>query len=120
MVVVMILFGIPPYSVPGVLIHNDVLILGRTAGELTSHNIDCTKLSDNALLITGKLRLGLLFEEQLIGGIVNNLFDILNAILRQINTCHCRTSFLRQINECDIQTADYYRLARLTACIISN
>ena len=97
MVIIRILRGIPPYSVLGLCVLDDVLVFRRTSGEDTSLDVNRAKFTLHAFLKTGKSRLGLLLKEQLVGRVVNNLLDILNAILRQIDICHCRTSFLKTI-----------------------
>ena len=88
MVIVLVLIRGPPYSVLGVLIHNDVLILWRTASIDTGHYINSTQLSLFTYLIALETSLSLFLEQKLIRRIVNNLSSTSNTILAQINVCH--------------------------------
>jgi hypothetical protein len=94
MVIVLVLVAGPPDSVLGVLVHDDVLILGGTAGVNAGHNIDSAQLADPALFVTSQLRLGLLLEQHFVRGVVHDLSRAGNAILGQIQLCHdADTSF---------------------------
>ncbi len=81
MVVVLILIGSPPDGVLGVLVHDDELILGRTAGIDAGENVDSAQIADIALLIACQFRLCLLFEQLLVGGVVDDFRGSGNAIL---------------------------------------
>ena len=87
-VVVLVLVAGPPNGVLGVLVHDDVLVLGGTAGVNAGHNIDSAQLGDLALLIAGQLGFGLLLEQHLIRGVMHDLGRAGNAILSQIQICH--------------------------------
>ena len=87
-VVVLVLVAGPPNGVLGVLVHDDVLVLGRTAGVNAGHDIDSAQLGDLALLIAGQLGFGLLLEQHLIRGVMHDLGRAGNAILSQIQICH--------------------------------
>ena len=87
-VVVLVLVAGPPNGVLGVLVHDDVLVLGGTAGVNAGHNIDSAQLGDLALLIAGQFGFGLLLEQHLIRGVMHDLGRAGNAILSQIQICH--------------------------------
>ena len=88
LVIVLELIAGPPNGVLRGLIHNDELILRRTSGVDTGHNVYCAKLGELSLLISLKGGIGLCCKELLIGGVVNNLGGIGNAINAQINFAH--------------------------------
>ena len=87
-VVVLILVGSPPNGVLGVLIDDDVLILGGTAGVNAGHDVDSTQLTDPTLLVAGQIGLGLLSEQNIVGGVMHDFGRAGNAILSQIQICH--------------------------------
>ena len=87
-VVVLVLVAGPPNGVLGVLVHDDVLVLGGAAGVNAGHNIDGAQLADLALLVAGQVRLGLLCEQSIIRGVMHDLGRAGNAILSQIQICH--------------------------------
>ena len=91
-VVVLILLGSPPNGVLGVLVHDDVLILGGTAGVDTSLYVYSAELSVLTNLVALKASLGLLFEELLVRRIVGDHGRASDAVLSQnalIKLCHC-------------------------------
>ena len=90
MVVVLVLVGSPPHGVLGVLVHNDELVLGRTAGVDAGHNVHSTQLADLALFVAFQTGLGLFLEQLLVGGVVHDLSRAGNAILGKIQLCHIR------------------------------
>ena len=81
MVVVGIFGGVPPDGVLGVLVHDNVLVLGRTAGEYTSHDVDRAEFGNLSLLKAGQAGLGLFVVENLIGGVVEDFLDPLDTVL---------------------------------------
>ena len=81
MVIILVLIGCPPNGVLGILIHDDVFVLGGTTGKFSGHDIDGTKLADLALLIPGKTRLCLLLEQLFIGRIIDNFRSAGNSVL---------------------------------------
>ena len=87
-VVVLVLVAGPPDGVLGVLVNNDVLVLGGTAGVNAGHNVDSAQLGDLALLIAGQLGFGLFLEQHLVRGVMHDLGRAGNAILSQIQICH--------------------------------
>ena len=87
-VVVLVLVAGPPNGVLGVLVHDDVLVLGGAAGVNAGHDIDSAQLGDLALLVAGQVRLGLLSEQNIIRGVMHDLGRAGNAILSQIQICH--------------------------------
>ena len=87
-VVVLVLVAGPPNGVLGVLVHDDVLVLGGAAGVNAGHDIDSAQLADLALLVAGQVRLGLLCEQNIIRGVMHDLGRAGNAILSQIQICH--------------------------------
>ena len=89
-VVVLVLVGSPPHGVLGVLVHNDELVLGRTAGVDAGHNVHSTQLADLALFVAFQTGLGLFLEQLLVGGVVHDLSRAGNAILGKIQLCHIR------------------------------
>ena len=88
MVVVFVFIRSPPYSVLGILIHNDEFVFGRTSGVFAGHNVHCAQFADLTFLITFQLRFGLLLEQQVIGRVVYDLSGTRDAILAQIDFCH--------------------------------
>ena len=80
-VVVGIFRSVPPYGVLGVLVHDDVLVLGGTSGEHASHNVDCAKFGNLSLLVAGEFGLGLLVVENFIGRIVKDFLYFLDTVL---------------------------------------
>ena len=89
-VVVFVLVAGPPHGVLGVLVHDDELILGRTAGVDAGHDVDGTQLADLALFVAFQAGLGLFLEQLLVGGVVHDLSRAGNAILGKIQLCHIR------------------------------
>ena len=87
-VIVLILVAGPPHGVLGVLVHDDELILGRTAGVDAGHDVDGTQLADLALFVAFQAGLGLFLEQLLVGGVVHDLSRAGNTILAQIQLCH--------------------------------
>ena len=81
MVVVRILWSVPPYGVLRGLVHNDVLVLRRTSGVDTGHNVDGTEFGLLTFLITGKLRSCLFVEENFVRWVVKDFFYTFNSIL---------------------------------------
>ena len=81
MVVVLVLLACPPDGVLGVLIHDNELVLGRTAGVDTGEDVDSTQLTDVSDFIAGQLGLGLLLEQLLVGRIVDDFSGASDAIL---------------------------------------
>ncbi len=81
LVVVGIFLGCPPYIVAGVIVEYDEFILGRTAGIYTGHYVYGAEFGYNAFFKTFECRAGLCLEELVIAGVVDHLFDILDAIL---------------------------------------
>ncbi len=81
MVIVRIFRSGPPYGVLGILIHDDVLILGRTAGEFTSENINRAKIGKVSLCVTGKVRIHFIFKQLLVGRVVDDFGSTGNAVL---------------------------------------
>ncbi len=77
----MIFLTVPPDSLLGILVHNDVLILGGPSGELTGHNVNRIKFGHNALVESCKVALHFLFIKELKAGIVDDLCYACNTIL---------------------------------------
>ena len=69
-VVVRVLRGVPPNSLLGVLVHNDVLVLRRTSGVDTGHYVNCTELSLLTLLVALEGRVDLSLVKFFVGRIV--------------------------------------------------
>ena len=80
-VVVGILGCCPPDSVLGVLVHDDIFVFRRTAGEDTGHDVDCVELCELAFLIAFKRRIHLSFKQSFIAGIVDDLSCTCNTVL---------------------------------------
>ena len=87
-VVVLVCVAGPPHGVLGVLVHDDELILGGTAGVDAGHDIDSAQFADLALLEAFQTGLGLLFKQLLVRGIVHDLRRAGDTILAQIYLCH--------------------------------
>ena len=92
-VVVFVLIRSPPHRVFGVLVHNDVLILGRTASIDAGHDVDRAQLRQLPLVKTRQLRLQFLFIQKLKRGIVDDLRRSRDAILAQIDRSHSQNPF---------------------------
>ena len=80
-VVVLVLVGSPPNGVLGVLVHDDVLVLRRTAGVDAGHNVDSIQFGLLAHFVTGEAGLGLFLVEHLVGRIVDDFRGAGNAVL---------------------------------------
>ena len=92
-VIIGILGGGPPHGVFGVLIHDDEFVFRGTAGVDAGHDVDCAKLSLDALVKTFEVFLHLFLIQELIGRIADDLCCAGNAILCKIKICHSHTSF---------------------------
>ena len=66
LVVVLELIGCPPNSVLRGVVHNDELILRRTSGVDTGHNVNCAELGELTLLIALESGIGLSREKLLV------------------------------------------------------
>ena len=88
LVVVLILVRGPPDGVLGVLVHDDELILGGTAGVNAGHHVDGAQLADLALFVAFQAGLGLFREELVVRGVVHDFSRAGDAILGQIQLCH--------------------------------
>ena len=80
-VVVLVLVGSPPNGVLGVLVHDDVLVLRRTAGVDAGHNVDSIQFGLLAHFVTGEAGLGLFLVEHLVGRIADDFRGAGNAVL---------------------------------------
>ena len=80
-VVVLVRVGGPPHGVLGVLVHDDVLVFGGTAGIDAGHDVNGIQLGLLTDLVAFQAGLGLLIVEQLVGRIMDNLGSTGNAIL---------------------------------------
>ena len=94
MVVVLVALGGPPDGVLRGVVHNDVLILGGTAGINAGHDVDGIKLRQDALVIAFKRGIHLVPEHLFITGIVNDFGGTGNAVFGEIQICHSCISFL--------------------------
>ncbi len=83
MVIVVVVLTVPPYGILGLLVHHNVLVFGRASGVYAGHYIESTELSLLSFLVTVEFGTGFLIEQHLVGGIVNNLLDVLDAVLLQ-------------------------------------
>ena len=88
MVVVLVSVGRPPHGVLGVVVHNDELVLGGTAGVDAGHDVDRAELADLTLLVAFEAGLGLLFEQQLVRRVVYDLGGTGDAVFAQIDLFH--------------------------------
>ena len=73
MVVILVLLTGPPYGVLGVLIHYNVLVLRRTSGIDTGHDVDSTKFGYLTFFVALKARLGLFVEKNFVRRVVEYL-----------------------------------------------
>ncbi len=93
MVVVLVALGGPPDGVLGVLVHDDELILGGAAGVHAGHDVDGVQLGQLALLVAGQGGVHLVVEQQLVGGIVDDLLGAGDAVAGQIQLLHFTNLF---------------------------
>ena len=80
--------GGPPHGVLGVIVHDDILVLGGAAGVDTGHDVDGAQLADLALFIAFQAGLGFFREQLFVGRIVHDFGGAGDAILFQINVRH--------------------------------
>ena len=85
-VVILITVGGPPHGVAGVLVHDDVLVLGRAAGVYAGHDVDGVELGQLADVIAFQLGLGLFREKELVGRVVDDLGAAGDTVFVQINS----------------------------------
>ena len=85
MVIVFISLAGPPNGVLGIIVHDNILVLGRAAGVDAGHHVHGAQLGDLPDLVACQLRLGLLCEQSLIGRVVDDLGGAGNTVLTQIN-----------------------------------
>ena len=88
MVIVLIFVGGPPHGVLGVLINNDILVLGGTAGINAGHDINGSQLAFLTLFVSGKTGLRLFLKEHFIRRIAHNFGNAGNTVLLQIDFNH--------------------------------
>ncbi len=82
LVVVGVFLGCPPYLVLGVVVKYDEFVFGRAAGIYTGHHVDGAEFGHCTFLKAFQRGISFVFEELLVGGVVDYLLDILDAILR--------------------------------------
>ena len=83
-VVVLVTFGGPPNGVLGVLVHNDELILGRTAGVDTRLHVHSAEFGHLTLFVSFEGFLGFFFEELFVRRIVYDFGSTRDAVLCEI------------------------------------
>ena len=88
MVVVLVALGGPPDGVLGVLVHDDVLVLGGTAGVDAGHDVHGAQLGLNTHVIAGEGGVHLGLVQVLVGGVVDDFGGAGNAVLGQIDIRH--------------------------------
>ena len=88
MVVVRIGVRGPPDRILGVLVHDDELVLRRTARKDARHDIHGIKLRELSLLKSREVGLHLFFEKLFIGRIMDDFLHAGNSVLCQIKFCH--------------------------------
>ena len=116
MVVVLVALARPPYGVLGVLVHDDILVLGAAAGINAGHDVHSAQFGHLTLFIALVGGLGFFFEQQIVRRIVHNLGRAGNAILAQIQLCHVEpTSFFKLVGQ---YTADSGKIPILHIYII--
>ena len=84
MVVVLIALGGPPDGILGGLVHDNILVLGRTAGEDAGHDVDRIKLSQLPFFVAGERGIHFFLKQELIGGIADDLGCAENAVFGKI------------------------------------
>jgi len=89
MVVVLVLRRGPPDGVLGVLVHDDVLVLGGAAGINAGHDIDGAQLADLALFIAFQLRLHLFRKQHIVGGVADDFRRAGDTVFAQVQFRHC-------------------------------
>ena len=81
LVVVLIFVARPPHRVLGVFVHDDELVLGRTASVDTGHHVYGTEFRFLTYLEAFETCLGLFFKELLVGGVVYDLGNASDTVL---------------------------------------
>jgi len=81
MIIILVFIRCPPYSVLGILIHNDELIFRRTTCVNTCHNIDSAKVTFLTLFIAFKARIHFFLVQIFIRRIMHNFCSSSNTIL---------------------------------------
>ena len=81
LVVVLIFFSSPPYGVLGHFILYQVFIFRGTSGVDTGHYVDSAEIGLDTLFVAGQLGVCFVLVELFVARIVDDLLDILNAIL---------------------------------------
>ena len=89
MVVVLVLLRSPPNVVVALVVVNDVLVLRRTTCEDACHHVYCAKFCLLTYLVTCECGVDLGLVELLVRGVVSNHGATGDAVLFQINCCHC-------------------------------
>ena len=93
LVVVLVLVGGPPDRILGGLVHDEELVLGRTARVDARHDVHGTHVGQLTLLVAAQALLGLLTKEFVVGGIVHDLGHTRDPVLSQIHLVHSRLLF---------------------------
>ncbi len=88
LVVVLVFVGCPPDGVAAGVVHNEEFILGRAAGVDAGHYVDGAKFGFLTFFVAGQFGFGLVDEELVPRGIVENLGGAHDSILSQINLAH--------------------------------
>ncbi len=87
-VVVLIVVGSPPHGVLGNVVAHQIFVFRRTACINAGKDVDRTVGGKDATLVAFQLRVQLVAVQVVVAWIVDDVFDIFDAILRQIYLCH--------------------------------
>ena len=88
LVVVLVAVGGPPYGVFGDFVAHQVLVLGGTTGVDAGEDVDGSVGGEDAPLVAFQLGIELVAVQVVVTRVVDDVLDILDAVLRQIDLCH--------------------------------
>ena len=88
LVIVFVFVGCPPYGVFSYFVLNQIFVFGRTASVNAGEDVDSAEVSEDAFLEAFECGVCLILVEIVIRRIVNDFLHVLDAVLRQIYSCH--------------------------------
>ena len=84
LVVVLVFRCSPPYCVLGFLVENNKFVFGRTAGVNACENVYCAEFGNITFLVARKARIGLVFEQFFVSGVVNHFGCAFDAVFGEV------------------------------------